>query len=186
MTAQVLEAVPNFSEGRDLRVIEAIVRAAEQAGATVLDWSADADHHRSVVSLVGSPAIVETAMLAAADIAFKHIDLRRHDGVHPRVGALDVLPFVPLVGLTLEHARDAARRVGRRIVDAFGVPVYFYGQASEPPGRSLAGLRTGGFERLVAGWPKNREPDLIPAVWAHPGAHPTAGVCCVGARTVLL
>ncbi len=186
MTAQVLEAVPNFSEGRDLAVVEAIVDAVRTAGATVLDWSADPDHNRSVITIVGSPAVVETATLAAANVAFTRIDMRRHDGVHPRVGALDVLPFIPLVGLTLEHARDAARRVGKQIVDAFDVPVYFYGHASDPPGRSLADLRKGGFEQLLAGWPANRAPDLIPARWAHPGAHPRSGVCCVGARTVLL
>jgi glutamate formiminotransferase / 5-formyltetrahydrofolate cyclo-ligase len=186
MTAQVLEAVPNFSEGRDLAVVEAIVDAARQAGATVLDWSADPDHNRSVITIVGPAAVVETATLAAANVAFTRIDMRRHDGVHPRVGALDVLPFIPLVGLTLEHARDAARRVGKQIVDAFEVPVYFYGHASDPPGRSLADLRKGGFEQLLAGWPADREPDLMPARWAHPGAHPRAGVCCVGARGVLL
>ena len=186
MTAQVLEAVPNFSEGRDLAVVEDIVSAARKAGASVLDWSADPDHNRSVVTIVGTPAVVETATLAAANVAFARIDMRRHNGVHPRVGALDVLPFIPLVGLTLEHARAAARRVGKQIVDAFEVPVYFYGHASDPPGRSLADLRKGGFEQLVAGWPTDREPDLIPAAWSHPGAHPKAGVCCVGARTVLL
>ena len=186
MTAQVLEAVPNFSEGRDLGVVEAIVAAAGSAGATVLDWSADPDHNRSVVTIVGSPAIVEAATLAAASVAFARIDMRRHDGVHPRVGAVDVLPFIPLVGLTLEHAREVARRVGQQIVDAFGVPVYFYGHASNPPGRSLSALRKGGYEELVAGWPQNREPDLLPRAWSRAGAHPTAGVCCVGARTVLL
>src|SRR5215207_36385 len=126
MTAQVLEAVPNFSEGRDLAVVEAIVEAVRQAGAAVLDCYADPDHNRSVITIVGPPAVVETATLAAANVAFTRIDMRRHDGVHPRVGALDVLPFIPLVGLTLEHARDAARRVGKQIVDAFEVPVYFY------------------------------------------------------------
>jgi glutamate formiminotransferase len=186
MTVRVLEAVPNFSEGRDLGVIEAIVDAAQEAGATVLDWSADADHHRSVVTMVGPPDLVADAAVASARVAFEHIDLRFHDGVHPRVGALDVLPFVPLVGLTLEHARAVALRVGRRIVEEFGVPVYFYGQASDPPGRPLAALRRGGFQSLVAGWPSGGLPDLVPEPWVHPGAHPSAGVCCVGARSVLL
>jgi glutamate formiminotransferase len=186
MIAQVLEAVPNFSEGRDLDVVSAIVDAVQNTGATVLDWSADADHHRSVITLVGPPDVVEEAAVAGARVAFRHIDLRIHDGVHPRIGALDVLPFVPLVGLTLEHARAVALRVGRRIVDEFGVPVYFYGQASDPRGRPLAELRRGGYERLVQGWPTGREPDLVPGVWPHPGAHPKAGAACVGARSVLL
>jgi glutamate formiminotransferase len=186
MTARVLEAVPNFSEGRDLGVVMAIVEAMKKAGATVLDWSADADHHRSVVTIVGPPDVVVDAAVAGAGVAIEHIDLRQHDGVHPRIGALDVLPFIPLVGLTLEHARTAALQAGRRIVDEFGVPVYFYGQASDPPGRSLADLRRGGFERIVRGWPDQRVPDLLPANWEHPGAHPKAGVTCIGARTVLL
>src|SRR5262245_46497402 len=186
MTAQVLETVPNFSEGRDLGVVRAIVAAFERAGATVLDWSADEDHHRSVITAVGTPDVIEDATIAGARVAFQHIDLRAHDGVHPRIGALDVLPFVPLVGLTLEQARAVAHRVGRRIVDEFGVPVYFYGQASNPPGRPLAELRRGGFEQLCAGWPERRQPDLLPAAWPHSGAHPTLGATCVGARAVLL
>ncbi|MGH8436039.1 MAG: glutamate formimidoyltransferase [Pseudomonas sp.] len=186
MTARVLEAVPNFSEGRDLDVVSAIVDAMQGAGATVLDWTADADHHRSVITIVGSPDAVEEAALAGADVAFRHINLRNHDGVHPRIGALDVLPFIPLVGLTLEHARAVAQRVGRRIALELGVPVYFYAQASDPPGQSLATLRRGGFEELVRGWPGGRVPDVMPIGWSHPGAHPTAGATCVGARSVLL
>jgi glutamate formiminotransferase len=186
MTAQVLEAVPNFSEGRDLAVIHEIVAAIEQAGPTVLDWSADADHNRSVVTMVGTPDTVAEGAIAGAGVAFQRIDLRRHEGVHPRIGALDVLPFIPLVGLTVEHAREAARYVGRRIVDEFGVPVYFYGHASDPPGRSLADLRRGGFEALVQNWPAERRADFVPREWPHPGAHPSAGVCCVGARKILL
>jgi|SRR5687767_795761 len=186
MTAQVLEAVPNFSEGRDLAVIQRILRAVSDAGATVLDWSADPDHHRSVVTIAGTPKAVEAATVASAGVAFDSIDLRRHDGVHPRVGALDVLPFVPLAGLTLDQASAVALRVGQRIVDEFGVPVYFYGQTSNPPGRSLAGLRRGGFEALARGWPPGREPDLMPAGYPYDGAHPSAGVCCIGARSVLL
>ena len=186
MTAQVLEAVPNFSEGRDLAVLDKILEAVSAAGATVLDWSADEDHHRSVFTLVGTPGQVEEATVAGARSAFEHIDLRQHDGVHPRVGALDVLPFVPLVGLTIEQADAVARRVGQRIVDEFGVPVYFYGHTSTPPGRPLAAIRKGGFEALVNGWPDGRLPDVMPAEWPHAGAHPRSGVCCVGARTVLL
>lgn len=186
MTARVLEAVPNFSEGRDLAVVEAIVEAMASTGAEVLDWSADADHHRSVVTVVGEPHVVEEAAVAGARVAAERIDLRRHHGVHPRIGALDVLPFVPLVGLDMAAARDSAHRVGRRIAEEVGVPVYFYAQASDPPGRRLAELRRGGVEALWPGWPAGREPDLLPARWAHAGAHPTAGASCVGARPVLL
>jgi len=186
MTDAVLEAVPNFSEGRDARVVDAIVEAIAAAGADVLDRTMDPDHHRSVVTLVGPPEVVERATIAGARVAVERIDLRAHRGVHPRVGALDVLPFVPLVGLTMEDAREVAWRVGRALVEEVGVPVYFYGQASDPPGRRLAELRRGGFEALVDAWPDDRRPDLLPPAWPHPGAHPTAGVVCVGARPILL
>jgi glutamate formiminotransferase len=186
MSAAILEAVPNFSEGRDRRVVEAIVDAIRGAGAEVLDWSADPDHNRSVVTFVGSPAVVERAALAGACVAVERIDLRQHEGVHPRVGALDVLPFVPLAGTSMEVAREAAHRVGRALAREVGVPVFFYAEASDPPGRRLSELRRGGFEGLAPGWPEDRVPDLLPEGWRHPGAHPTAGATCVGARPLLL
>lgn len=186
MTARIIEAVPNFSEGRDLAVVRAIVEAMKSSGAEVLDWSADPDHNRSVVTVIGPPELVEEAAFAGAAVAKERIDLRRHRGVHPRIGAIDVLPFVPLAGLSMQDAGTSARRVGQRIVSELTLPVYFYAQASDPPGRSLATLRRGGFEALVGGWPADREPDLLPAQWPYPGAHPTAGAVCVGARPVLL
>jgi glutamate formiminotransferase len=184
--ARLLQAVPNFSEGRDPAVVAAIVSAVRAAGVDVLDWSADAEHHRSVVTIVGPPEPVEHAAVAAARVAVDRIDLTRHRGVHPRVGALDVLPFVPLAGLSMEDARSSARRVGMRLAHELGIPVYFYGAASEPPGRPLSVLRRGGFETLQTGWPADRPADVLPPQWAHVGAHPTAGVTCVGARRVLL
>jgi glutamate formiminotransferase len=184
--ARLLEAVPNFSEGRDPAVVLAIVGAMKDAGADVLDWSADADHHRSVITLVGSPEVIENAAVAGAQVAIERIDLNRHRGVHPRVGALDVLPLVPVAGTTMAEARTSARRIGQRLARELGLPVYFYGAASEPPGRPLTALRKGGFETLRAGWPTDRTPDIVPAGWPHAGAHPTAGVTCVGARAVLL
>jgi glutamate formiminotransferase / 5-formyltetrahydrofolate cyclo-ligase len=184
--ARLLMAVPNFSEGRDPAIVDAIVEAMRAAGAEILDWSADADHHRCVVTAVGSPESVESAALAGARVAIARIDLNRHCGVHPRVGALDVLPFVPLAGLDLATACAVARRAGERITRELGVPVYFYGEASQPPGRPLSELRRGGFEALRTAWPVDRPPDLVPAGWRHQGAHPTAGVTCVGARRVLL
>lgn len=186
MTARVLEAVPNFSEGRDAGVVRAIVDAVERTGARVLDASADPDHNRSVVTFVGDPETVEEAALAAARIAVDRIDLRTHDGVHPRIGALDVLPFVPLAGLTLADACTVAHRTGDRLAAEIGLPVFFYGEASSPPGRGLAELRRGGFERLVQEWPPDRRPDRIPPGRERPGAHPTAGAVCVGARQLLL
>lgn len=186
MAARVLEMVPNFSEGRDLRVVALIREAIEGAGATVVHWTSDPDHNRSVITAFGSPAEIEAAALAAAAAARDAIDLRGHRGVHPRIGALDVLPFVPLAGVTLEDASRLARRVAARIAAEVGIPAYLYGAASDPPGRGLATLRRGGFETIVAGWPEGREPDALPPGWSHPGAHPTAGAVCVGAREPLL
>jgi glutamate formiminotransferase len=182
----VLEAVPNFSVGRDQAFLDCLVRAATEAGAEVLDLSADPDHNRAVLTYIGAPRAVEDASVAVARLALEEIDLRVHRGVHPRVGALDVLPFVPLNGLSLDDARTVARRVGRRLTDEVGLPVYFYGEASDPPGRRLADLRRGGFEALLDAFPEGRVPDLLPDPWGHPGAHPTAGVICVGARPLLL
>ncbi|HEX6693712.1 MAG TPA: glutamate formimidoyltransferase [Longimicrobiales bacterium] len=183
---QVLEAVPNFSVGRDAALVADIADAARAAGADVLDWSLDADHNRSVITWIGTPSVVEAAAVAAARVAVGRIDLRSHRGLHPRIGALDVLPFVPVAGLSMADARQSARRVGERLADELGLPVFYYADASDPPGRPLAALRRGGFEGLIEGWPADREPDVLPANWPHPGAHPTAGAVCVGARPVLL
>jgi len=179
---KVLEAIPNFSEGRDLETVRRLVDTIASFDVDVLDWSADVDHNRSVVTYIGDPGAVEAAALAAARVAMEHIDLRNHQGVHPRVGALDVMPFVPLHGLEMDDAVDSARRVGRGIA-ALGVPVYFYGHASRPPGRGLAALRRGGFEGLVAGFDDEAFPDL-PVDATMP--HASAGVTCVGAREILL
>ncbi len=178
----VLEAVPNFSEGRDPAWLREIVSVIERTGVEVLDWSADPDHNRSVVTFLGDPPAVEAAAVAAARFAMQRIDLREHRGLHPRVGALDVLPFIPLAGLTLADAVGSAHRVGAALAE-LGLPVYFYGEASSPPGRRLSDLRRGGFEALRDGFPEGRAPDL-PA--GRSAAHPRAGATCVGARGVLL
>jgi glutamate formiminotransferase len=183
----VLEAVPNFSEGRDLGWIRELLQVIEAEGAEVLDWTADRDHHRSVVTYIGDPESVEAASMAAAQFAIDGIDLRAHQGIHPRIGALDVLPLVPLHDLTMDSAVESARRVAG-LLATLGVPVYLYGEArygSTPSDRSLASIRRGGFEALRGGFPAGREPDLAAPQW--PGRpHPTAGATCVGARRVLL
>ena len=168
--ARIIEAVPNFSEGRDRSFVEAVVRTYANAGAEVLDASMDPDHHRSVVTVIGPPEDVAEGSVAVAELALDRIDLRQHRGVHPRIGALDVLPFVPLVGIDTGDVVALARQVGDRIA-GLGVPVHYYGAASDPPGRPLYALRRGGFEALSA---RDR------------AAHPTAGATCVGVRRVLL
>ncbi len=182
----VLEAVPNFSEGRDPSVVAALRDAITGKGARVLDVTSDPDHHRTVITFVGEPPVVEEAAVAAGALAAESIDLRGHQGVHPRVGALDVLPFVPLQGLTMEDARASARRVGERLAREVGIPVYYYGEASDPPGKTLADLRRGGFEGLQGELEPQRAPDLLPPGWERPGLHPSAGATCVGARKLLL
>jgi glutamate formiminotransferase len=182
----VLEAVPNLSSGTDPAFLEEAIRVADAAGADVVDHSADPDHDRAVLTILGAPARVEEAAVALARLAASRLDLRGHRGVHPRIGALDVLPFVPLQGLSMEDAVRSARRVGGRIAAEAGVPVWFYGAASDPPGRTLAELRRGGFELLAGGIPEGREPDLLPPGWDTPRVHPSAGGVCVGARPVLL
>lgn len=182
----VLEAVPNLSFGEDPRLLDDAVALVHRAGAEVVDQSSDPDHNRSVLTIMGHPQSVEVAVVGLAAWARDHIDLRTHRGVHPRVGALDVLPLIPLAGLEMDDVRRLARRIGVRIVEEVGVPVWFYAEASDPPGRSLAALRWGGFEALVSGCPPGREPDLVPSGWASSTLHPTAGGICVGARPVLL
>jgi len=179
---KILEAVPNFSEGRDLERVERIVARIAAHDVEVLDWSADPDHHRSVVTYIGAPSDVRMAAVAAAEEAVELIDLRSHRGVHPRVGALDVLPFVPLEGATMRDAIDAASEAATEI-EALGVPVYLYGAAAPSGPRDLATLRRGGFERLCKGWPAEGLPHRTAG---RDAAHPSAGVTCVGARPVLL
>ena len=178
----VLEAVPNFSEGRDPDFLDEAVRVASLCGVDVLDRSMDPDHHRAVLTLIGHPEDIEEAGVRLGFLARDRIDLTRHEGVHPRIGALDVLPFVPLQGCSMEDAVRSARRAGRRLAEG-GLPVYFYAEASDPPGRELGELRRGGFEGLKDRVPGDRCPDLH---GGRTGLHPTAGAVCVGARPLLL
>lgn len=187
---EVVETVPNFSEGRDPGFVSAAAAAFARAGCEVLHTTMDPDHHRSVITAIGpSGAVVEGAVAAAA-LALERIDMRAHVGVHPRIGALDVLPFVPLHGIDMAGAAALARRAAARIA-RLGMPVYLYGAASEPPGVGLASIRRGGFEALAA----RSEDDGTAADLPGRGglrtrqyrfAHPTAGAVCVGAREVLL
>jgi glutamate formiminotransferase / 5-formyltetrahydrofolate cyclo-ligase len=184
MDGPVVECVPNFSEGADAHRVKAIVSAMGGAGAFLLDWSMDADHNRSVVTLAGPPAAVVEAAVRGVGKAVELIDLTRQQGVHPRIGAADVIPFVPVSGIKLEQCVLLARQAGLEIWRRFGVPVFFYEAAAARPDRAnLEDVRRGQFEGLRDAVNKDpsRRPDL-----GGPDLHPTAGACAVGARKFLV
>ena len=179
-----LECVPNVSEGRRPEVVARIAAAAASApGARLLDVSSDPDHNRSVLTLTGGAEALHAALLALYGAALAEIDLTRHQGVHPRLGAVDVAPFVPLGSTPMAAAVAAAERLGREVAARFALPVYLYEQAARRPGRRLlADIRRGGCEGLAAriaepAW----APDFGPA-----RTHPTAGATVIGARFFLI
>ncbi|MHB8468178.1 MAG: glutamate formimidoyltransferase [Gaiellaceae bacterium] len=175
----LLESVPNFSEGRDLGVVDAI-GAALAAHADLLDVHVDADHNRSVFTLVGSAAQLAAALLAGIAVARDRIDLRRHDGAHPRIGAADVVPLVPIRPGDMEHAREAALAVARRIGEELHLPVFLYGELA--PERGPAFYRRGGPEELQR---RIDDGELAPA-FGPAQLDPAAGGVVVGARRPLI
>jgi glutamate formiminotransferase len=183
--ASLIECVPNFSEGRRPEVIEEIVHAIGQIdGVTLLDHSRDETHNRSVVTFAGAAESVVRAATAAVGRAIQLIDMEQHSGAHPRIGAVDVIPFVPLGGTRIEECVDLARRFGEQIAKLFDIPVYLYGEAALRPGRRrLADVRRGQYEGLKAeiGVNPDREPDFGP-----PHLHPRGGAVAVGARKPLI
>ncbi|HEX4037468.1 MAG TPA: glutamate formimidoyltransferase [Acidobacteriaceae bacterium] len=180
----LIECVPNFSEGRRPEVVEAIVAAANVEGVHLLDYSLDSDHNRSVVTLAGSPLAVVEAAIRAAGRAADLIDLTSQEGVHPRIGAADVIPFVPIRGISLEQCALLARQAGGEIWKRHQVPVYFYEAAAARPDRAmLEEVRRGQFEGLRDA--VLREPARRPDVGG-PSLHPTAGASAVGARRFLI
>lgn len=171
MHSRLVECVPNFSEGRDPGKIDAIAHAIQSAGAAVLDRTSDHDHHRSVITFAAAPKIAAEAAFQAVREAVRSIDLREHFGVHPRIGAADVVPFVPLRGVTLEDCARLAEETGRRIWEELGVPVYLYEAAAHRPEcRNLADVRRG-----------QHAPDF-----GGPALHPSSGAVAVGARKFLI
>jgi len=179
----MVESVPNVSEGRDLRVVDRIGQAVRRSGARLLDVHRDPDHHRSVYTLVGDPDIVVAGIVSMVETAIEAIDIGRHRGEHPRIGAVDVIPFVPLGDASIDTCVSAARRAGEAIGGRFAVPVYLYeAAASRPERRNLADVRRGGLARLAEriGSADGR-PDFGP-----PQLHPRAGATSVGARRVLV
>ena len=143
----LLESVPNVSEGRDPSAVAAITAAFERAGARALDTHVDGSHHRAVITLVGEDEALERGLVAGIDEARRRIDLRCHDGVHPRVGAADVVPVVPLVAADLDRAAKVARRVGASVGEELGIPVFLYGEVAG--GRRPAFFRRGGLDELA-------------------------------------
>ncbi|WP_058185242.1 glutamate formimidoyltransferase [Terracidiphilus gabretensis] len=180
----IVECVPNFSEGADSRKVEAIVSAMRVDGVHLLDWSLDPDHNRSVVTIAGPPSAVIESAVRGAGKAAELIDLTVQQGVHPRIGAADVIPFVPISGIKLDQCALLARQAGMEIWRRFGVPVYFYEAAASRPDRSnLEDVRKGQFEGLrdVVRKDSSRRPDV-----GGPTLHATAGASAVGARKFLV
>jgi glutamate formiminotransferase/formiminotetrahydrofolate cyclodeaminase len=182
---RLIECVPNFSEGRDPAKVDAIVHAMSSVpGVYVLDREMDADHNRCVITLAGDPDAVGEAALQGAGKAMELIDMTVHTGAHPRVGATDVVPFIPIEGVTIEDCVALARRVGNEIWKRYRIPVFFYEAAAARPDRvNLENVRKGQFEGLREEMKKNhdRQPDV-----GEPKVHPTAGVTVVGARKFLI
>lgn len=182
---RLLESVPNFSEGRRPEVVQSIVAAAQMVdGVHVLDVHSDADHNRSVLTLAGEADALVEAVFRAMERATETIDLRQHSGEHPRVGATDVVPFIPLGTTGMSEAVAAARALGERVAQSLKIPVYFYEEAATRPERqNLEAIRRKGFEELrdTIGQDAARKPDLGPAE-----VHPSAGAVVVGARGPLI
>ena len=180
----LIESVPNFSEGRDPAKVDAIAEAMRSDGVYLLDRHMDADHNRSVITLAGSRDALMEAVLRGIGKASELIDLTRHQGVHPRLGATDVVPFVPIEGVTLDDCAQMARQVGAQVWKRYRVPVYLYESAATRPERvHLENIRRGQFEGLRDEIATN--PDRMPD-FGEPRLHPTAGATVIGARKFLV
>src|SRR5512142_2476174 len=180
----LVECVPNFSEGRDKAKVDAIVDAMKMDGVYLLDREMDADHNRSVITIAGDREAVQEAAIRGVGKAAELIDLNQHKGAHPRLGAADVVPFIPIEGVSLEDCVTIARHVGEQIWERYQVPVYLYEAAATSPERqNLENIRRGQFEGIrdeIATNPA-RKPDF-----GDPRVHPTAGATVVGARKFLI
>jgi glutamate formiminotransferase len=182
--SKILECVPNFSEGKDRGVIESIVEPFRRTeGVKMLDYSADKDHNRLVVTLIGEPEGLKSSLLEAMEVAVREIDLNRHRGEHPRMGAVDVIPFIPVRNVSIEDAKYLAEQVASEAAVRFDLPVYMYEESATSPERqNLANIRKGQFEGFfekinLPEW----KPDYGP--WE---VHRTAGVTAIGARMPLV
>lgn len=181
---KIVECVPNFSEGRDLEKIDKIVEPFRgKEGVKLLDYSNDINHNRMVVTVVGEPEQLCSAIIEAVGIAVKLIDLNHHEGQHPRMGAADVIPFIPIKNTTMEEAITMSKEVGAKVAELYNVPVFLYEKSASAPHReNLAAIRKGEFEGMaekikLPEW----QPDFGPAE-----RHPTAGTVAIGARMPLV
>lgn len=181
---KIVECVPNFSEGRNLEKVEKIVSAFRaKENIKLLDYSNDKDHNRMVVTVIGEPEAIKHAIIEAVGIATKEIDLNTHKGEHPRLGAADVIPLIPIQGMTMEETDSLAKEIGKQIAESYLLPVYLYEKsASAPHRKNLASVRQGEFEGVTekmkdSAW----KPDFGPAE-----RHPTAGAVIIGARMPLI
>jgi len=181
---KIIECVPNFSEGRNLEKIEIIVNSFRgKKGVKLLDYQSDMDHNRMVVTVVGEPVPLETALIEALGSAIEVIDMTQHKGQHPRMGAIDVVPFIPVKNVSMTEAVDISRKVAKEVSEKYNLPVFLYEEsASRPERRNLADIRKGQFEAMAD---KIKQPEWKPD-FGPTEIHPTAGVTAVGARMPLV
>ena len=181
---KIMECVPNFSEGRDLQKIDKIVAPFRgKQGVKLLDYSNDEDHNRLVVTVVGEPEPLRDAVLEAIGVAVKLIDLNHHQGQHPRMGAVDVVPFIPIRNVTMEEAVALSKEVGKEVAKRYNLPVFLYEKSASAPHReNLAAVRKGEFEGMAE---KIKQPEWHPD-FGLAERHPTAGTVAIGARMPLV
>ena len=184
MLNTIMECVPNFSEGRDLAKVERIVDAFRgKEGVKLLDYSSDKDHNRTVVTVIGEIEPLGDAVIEAIGVAAQLIDLTHHQGEHPRMGAADVVPFIPIKNCTVQEADALAKRVGKEVAERFQIPSFLYEKSATAPHReNLAAIRKGQFEGMFE---KMKQPEWKPD-FGPDAPHPTAGVFAVGARMPLV
>ena len=181
---KILETVPNFSEGRDMKVVEKIADCFRgRLGVKLLDYSADKDHNRCVITAVGEPEPLGNAVIAAVGVAMAAIDLTHHEGQHPRMGAADVIPFIPIKNVSLEEADQTAKHVAQQIAERYGQPSILYEKSATKPNReNLSDIRRGQFEGMAE---KMKDPIWQPD-YGPSTIHPTGGVTAIGARMPLI
>ena len=181
---KIMECVPNFSEGRDLQKIDKIVAPFRgKQGVKLLDYSNDEDHNRLVVTVVGEPEPLRDAVLEAIGVAVELIDLNHHQGQHPRMGAVDVVPFIPIRNVTMEEAVALSKEVGKEVAKRYNLPVFLYEKSASAPHReNLAAVRKGEFEGMAE---KIKQPEWHPD-FGSAERHPTAGTVAIGARMPLV